>query len=623
MIADRMQAAETNSPVRPLPPGPPSLPAADGLAPECSGLAGLGRRRWLALLVCGGASLAFYLLLLGVVRELQPAEPSYAGQVFPWIPLLTREGMIKHHAAASARFLLLLMGLFGAYVVALFTVAGRRARGLPIAVFVVGALLLAVQIMQPAMLSTDVYSYVMYGRIFGLYHGDPYVKLPYHSIQDPYLPLAYELLWPSWYGPLWTLLSAGLALPGGERIGLTVLLFRGLAIAAALGAGALIWDCLRRTAPERTAQGLLFFLWNPLVVLEGAMSAHNDVVMAALLLLGIWLLLRGRTVLAVTALSLSALVKFLTGPVLPLCVLLVVRRARTWRERCRCLALGAIAAALTAAAVFGLARTSPGLPVFRAASDAFFYENNVQELLFRQLRLWLGEDPEWVGVPVHFHTSWVVTQAPMPIWLAPRPSTEVVEQVGPGIPLLVVTPDDGARLRVYNPFSGRRGYAEKFMVKAERPTSAGIDLERVEQEQDPVASATALRVNAGLRSASWAAFGGLLLVAAWRATDRRRLLAWSTTILLASYWLVATETWPWYVIWALALSALIPTSRPAVLAAILSATALSLYVSLGYEHADPSWIYLYRSLPAFALPLLLFVPVEWARGRRLWWQKRR
>ena len=153
------------------------------------------------------------------------------------------------------------------------------------------------------------------------------------------------------------------------------------------------WQPLQPTTEELLRQSVVFGLW--------------------LLLLGIWLLLRGRTVVAVTALSLSALVKFLTGPVLPLCVLLVVRRARTWRERCRCLALGAIAAALTAAAVFGLARTSPGLPVFRAASDAFFYENNVQELLFRQLRLWLGEDPEWVGVPVHFHTSWVVTQAPM------------------------------------------------------------------------------------------------------------------------------------------------------------------------------------------------------------------
>src|SRR5207249_8242954 len=148
---------------------------------------------------------------------------------------------------------------------------------------------LFVQATQPAMLSTDIFSYVLYGRIFGLYHGDAYVRLPLHSIDDPYLPLAYDLPWPSWYGPLWTLVSAALALVGRERIGLTVLLFRGLEIGSALLSGLLIWDCLRRTAPRRATQGVAFFLWNPLVVLESGMSGHNDAFMVALLLLGIWL----------------------------------------------------------------------------------------------------------------------------------------------------------------------------------------------------------------------------------------------------------------------------------------------------------------------------------------------
>jgi hypothetical protein len=572
-------------------------------------------RTWLIVASCVGASLVSYALLLSVVKELGPAEPSYAGEVFPWVELLTRGSMVKHHVAASIRFLLLLLGLFAAYGLALRVVADRRSSRLQMTVFAAGAVFLVVQALQPAMLSTDVYSYVMYGRIFGLYHGDPYVKLPYRSIDDPFLPLAYDLPWPSWYGPLWTLISAGLALLGGERIGLTVLLFRAVAVAAALAAGALIWDCLRRAAPDRAAQGLVLFLWNPLLVLETGMSAHNDAVMAALLLLGIWLLLRGRRVVAVVALTLSVLVKFLTGLILPLCVLLVLRRARTWPERGRYLALSSTAAALTATVVFGLARAGPGLPVFQAAGESFFYENNVQELLFRQVRLWLGEDPEAVGVPVHFHPSWVVGRAAIPLFSAARPSTEVLERLEPATALFVVSPAEGERLRVYNPLSGHRGYVEKFMVTAERPTVSRVDLDRVEREQDPVASPLAARVNIGLRLVSWAAFGAFLLLVTRRATDDRRFLVGAAAALLASYWLVTTEAWPWYVIWALALTALVPTSRPAGLVVVLSATILSLYATLGFEHIPPAWIYAYRSLPAFLLPLVLFGLYQTLSGR--------
>jgi hypothetical protein len=86
-------------------------------------------------------------------------------------------------------------------------------------------------------------------------------------------------------------------------------------------------------------------------------------------------------------------------------------------------------------------------------------------------------------------------------------------------------------------------------------------------------------------------------------------------ILLASYWLVATEIWPWYVIWSLALAALLPTSRPAMLAMLLSATVLSLYVTIGYERSSQSWIFTYRSLPAFVLPLVLFPLLIWIRDK--------
>lgn len=485
-------------------------------AAEPSPTVAVGRQRWAVVLLCAGASLGLYVSLLAVVPALAWAEPSHASEVFPWVQPLTREsvtylretGGLEEHPRASLRFLVLVLGLFTAYGLALLTVGGQRSRPLEGALFGVGALFLALQTMGPAMLSTDIFGYVVYGRILAFYQGDPYSDVSAVDPGDPYLPLWGVPHIPSWYGPLWTLLSAGFSWLGGEHIGLTVLLFRGLAVAAALGAGALLWSGLRQAAPHRAAQGLVFFLWNPLLVLEAGLSGHNDVVMAAPLLLGIWLHLRGRRALATTALTLSVLVKYITGLIVPLYVLMVLRDLSTWRDRWQYLALSAAGTALVVAVVLVLA--SPGLevPVVQAASNVSYYSNNLQELLLWELGLGLAEGPGYLH------------------WL----------QLG-----------------------------------------------------------------------AWVAFGAFWAVAAYRAKSLKELLVWSVAVVLAAYWLVVFEFWPWHVIWALALAALVPTSRPARLAVLLSATVLSLYISGGYDGSDEEWVYAFRSLPALVLPLVLFL----------------
>jgi hypothetical protein len=516
-------------------------------------LAGPARTRvLLAVALATVASLLLYLQLLSVVAEMHGAVASYADQVFPWVgplagglffrpqDLLADAGRVERHTTAGGWFLALLLGLFSAYGLALRAVAGRRSRALEALVLAAGAAFLAIQALGPAMLSGDLFSYVLYGRIFALYGDDPYLNPAAHYTGDPYLRLVYWRDVPSFYGPLWTLLSGGLALLGGERMGLTVLLFRGLAIAAALAAGALLWATLRRMAPERAAQGLVFFLWNPLLVLETGLSGHNDAVMAVLLLLGVWLHLRGRCALAVMAMSLSAMVKFVTVPVLALYVLLVLRHLPSWRERCRNLAKSSLVALVAVGGILAVARAGPQmLSVVALGSGPGRYTNSLHELLVAELRLALGEEVDL-----------------------------------------------------------RAGTADGL----DRLLSAPRRLKRTQGQSNP----TAREANTWLRLTSWAAFGAFGLLAAVRTTNLRTFLVWSAATLLASYWLVSAWFLPWYVIWALALAALVPTSAAARLAAILSATVFSIYFSLPYIGSDQWWIYTYRSLPAFVLPLMLF-----------------
>jgi hypothetical protein len=586
-------------------------PAVLGASPRASvewpAAGATGRWRWAVVTLCAGASLGLYLLLLGVVPDLSSAEPSYAGELFPWVRLLTRDMLRRSDTWAEARFLLVLVGLFALYGRTLRAVAGRRSGRLEAAVAAAGATFLLLQLAAPALLSTDLFSYVMYGRIFAVYGVDPYSTLPhYHS--DPYEPLSYWKTDPSFYGPLWTVVSAGLALVGGERIGLTVLLFRALTIGATLGAGALIWACLRRLAPQRAAQGLVFFLWNPLVVLEYGLSGHNDVAMAALLLLGVWLHLRGRPALAVVALTLSALVKFATALIVPLYLLMVLRGLPNWWERARYLVSGAAAAALTVGIVLGLAHAGPQvLAVGALGSGTERYMNSIHGLAFEKVRLALGEEPASVRVPLDYQRWWVESIRPVDVWTEIGPPSGRIRRADPDASFLVLAPQEGDYLWVYDAATGRKGYVRNRDVrKTDPPDAVASDPALARMAEGAKTSPTVLQANALIRLGSWAAFGAFLALAAWRATDLRRFLVWSAAALLTVYWLVAAWFWPWYVVWALALAALVPSSRPAGLAALLSASALSLYATFGFDHTAQGWIFTYRSLPIFLLPLVLF-----------------
>jgi hypothetical protein len=64
-----------------------------------------------------------------------------------------------------------------------------------------------------------------------------------------------------------------------------------------------------RNAFALRAAALLFYIWNPLLMIEFAGSGHNDVVMLTFVLLAIWLHLKGRWPLAASALALAVLVK--------------------------------------------------------------------------------------------------------------------------------------------------------------------------------------------------------------------------------------------------------------------------------------------------------------------------
>jgi alpha-1,6-mannosyltransferase len=189
-----------------------------------------------------------------------------------------------------------------------------------VATLVIGAHVLLLFV--PLLFSRDVYSYAFYGRIAGIYGANPYVQTPLDHSRD----LLWNYVGPKWvdtpavYGPGWTTLSAALSkfLPRPVD---HVEAYRFIAIAASLATCAAIVWTVRLAWPARTAFALAAFGANPVVLFHSVASGHNDLLVALSIMLGLGLVLRGRALWAILALTLGALVK--ATALLPLLLLIV------------------------------------------------------------------------------------------------------------------------------------------------------------------------------------------------------------------------------------------------------------------------------------------------------------
>ncbi len=207
--------------------------------------------------------------------------------------------------------------------------AGREVRLWALAPPVIFATLL---LLTMPLTSRDIFFYTMSGRVLSIYGQNPYLVAPSSFPDDPLFGFSN---WPDYtspYGPIWLLVSGGLTRLAGDDITRSVLLLKLVAVGGYLACGGLIGAILR--ARGRAAlSGMVFWLWNPLVLIEFAGAGHNDVLMLAGLLLGLWLYLRGWLRLACAAVALAAMVKLVALVVLPILLWHHITSLADWRAR--------------------------------------------------------------------------------------------------------------------------------------------------------------------------------------------------------------------------------------------------------------------------------------------------
>lgn len=242
-------------------------------------------------------------------------------------------------------FVLALM--FGAYVLAVRGADALSAR----AALATIAGLHAVVLLAPPLLSTDIFSYHAYSRIWALYGANPYLHGPHAIALDPLYPFigAKWVSTPTVYGPLFTAITYPLA---GLSIAASVAAYKAIAVISSLTVVTLVWHCARLRGIDPIKAVVLVGL-NPLIVVYGVGGGHNDLVMLAAMMAGVYAVLRGRERRGGAMIVAAAGIKLTAGLLLPFAIAGERLRERRRRDLVIGAAVSAAAVAVISFAFFG------------------------------------------------------------------------------------------------------------------------------------------------------------------------------------------------------------------------------------------------------------------------------
>ncbi len=157
--------------------------------------------------------------------------------------------------------------------------------------------------------SRDVYSYAAQGRMVTLginpYNGGPALlgNSAYRSTVDPIWGMAKAP-----YGPLFLYLAGGLVELSGHSPLLTVLLLRLVALVSVVVIGVFVVKIADLLGVNRDLAFALSAA-NPILLYTFASAGHNDALMTALMLIGIYLFLKDRRLAGIIVVALAASVK--------------------------------------------------------------------------------------------------------------------------------------------------------------------------------------------------------------------------------------------------------------------------------------------------------------------------
>lgn len=169
----------------------------------------------------------------------------------------------------------------------------------------------AVLIFAYPFLSSDLFNYLFDAKIITHYQASPYTNRPMDFAGDEWLRFMRWTHRYSPYGPLWLGMSLVPAFLGFGKFILNFLMFKVMIATFHLLNTYIIFKTLKKISPQLVLLGTAFYGINPLFLIEGVVSAHNDVVLATAMLASIYFLATGRKALSFLSLFAGAATKYI------------------------------------------------------------------------------------------------------------------------------------------------------------------------------------------------------------------------------------------------------------------------------------------------------------------------
>lgn len=198
--------------------------------------------------------------------------------------------------------------------------------------------------------TSDVLDYVNRQRLWVVHGGNPYAVVPNDHPEDWSYYFASFKDSVFGYGPAWWLIARAFT-QWASGLDAYLLGFKALAAVCFAVSAALIWRLA--DGPGRL-MSLAFFAWNPVVLIDGVLRLHNDLMTVPFVLAGLWLWQR-RPSSSLLLVTLGALVKVTVAPLL-LVFAAGILRTRRWRA----LILGVLGCAVLVAALYAPFWVGPG-----------------------------------------------------------------------------------------------------------------------------------------------------------------------------------------------------------------------------------------------------------------------
>lgn len=210
----------------------------------------------------------------------------------------------------------------------------------------------ALALLAPPLLSTDIFSYMAYGRMAALYGSNPYLHGPSTILGDPLNALigAQWVSTPTAYGPLFTAISSVLA---PLDIAAGVIAYKAIAAISSLVIVVVVWNTARLRGLNQVKAAALVGL-NPIIVIYGVGGGHNDLLMLAILLTAVYVLLRQKQRTSGALIVTATVVKLTAGLLLPFALAASAGRRERSRGRLAILTGAALAAAMACVLGFAL-----------------------------------------------------------------------------------------------------------------------------------------------------------------------------------------------------------------------------------------------------------------------------